>query len=214
LCGDNGAGKSTLISILSGVLEPDEGSILLDGKPVYLTSPLRAQELGIATAFQNLALVEQRDVAANMFLGRELKRWGCVIDRRRMVRESTAVIKRLRVSLPSVTTPVKDLSGGQRQAVAIARAVQRGSRVLLMDEPTAALGVRESRRVIELIGELRAEGQAIVVISHNMEDVFEVADRIVVFRLGRKIADAARSDIHKEDLVSLLVHGVRAREAA
>jgi ABC-type sugar transport system ATPase subunit len=213
LCGDNGAGKSTLVSMLSGVIEPDHGTIEVDGQPTYMTSPLRAQELGIATVYQNLALVEQRDVAANMFLGREPVRLGVVVDRARMVDEATRVIQRLRVGLPSVRTLVRDLSGGQRQAVAVARAMLRGSRMLLMDEPTAALGVRESRRVIELIQEVRSEGQAVVVISHNMEDVFDVADRIVVFRLGRKIADEERAGLQREDLVSLLVHGHRSEEA-
>ncbi|HZV74397.1 MAG TPA: ATP-binding cassette domain-containing protein [Conexibacter sp.] len=209
LCGDNGAGKSTLVSMLAGVQEPDDGTIEIDGRRVFLTSPLRAQEFGIATVFQSLALIEQRDVASNMFLGQEPVRYGLVVDRRRMRREATDVIARLRVGLPSVRTVVRDLSGGQRQAVAVARAVLRGSRILLLDEPTAALGVRESRRVVELIKELRAEGQAVVVISHNMEDVFEVADRIVVFRLGRKVADESRADLARDDLVSLLVHGRR-----
>lgn len=207
VCGDNGAGKSTFISILAGVVEPDDGAIHLAGRRVWMSSPLRAQELGIATVFQDLALVEQRDVAANLFLGREPVRWGVVVDRRRMLKESAEVIDRLKVKLPSARTLVGELSGGQRQAVAVARAILRGSRVLLMDEPTAALGVRESRRVLELIGELRAEGQGIVVVTHNLDSAFEIADRIVVFRLGRKVADREAGALRREQLVSLLVSG-------
>ncbi|HEX7292381.1 MAG TPA: ATP-binding cassette domain-containing protein [Conexibacter sp.] len=207
LIGDNGAGKSTLVSLISGLVQPDAGTIEIDGQEVVLDSPHRAQELGIATVFQNLALVEQRDVAANLFLGRERRRWRFFVDRRRMLRESTETIRRLKVGLPSVRALVGDLSGGQRQAIAIARAIMQGSRIVLMDEPTAALGVREARRVLDLICELRAEGHSVLLISHNMDNVFELADRAAVFRQGRKIAERARTELDREEIVGLIVHG-------
>jgi ABC-type sugar transport system ATPase subunit len=207
LVGDNGAGKSTFVSVLSGVTTPDTGSIAVDGQEVVLSSPQRAHALGISTVFQNLALVEARDVAANLFLGREPRRLGFIVDRRRMVREATETIARLKVSLPSVRALTGQLSGGQRQAVAIARAVMQGGRVIIMDEPTAALGVRESRRVIDLVGELRAEGHTVLLVSHNMENVFELADRVAVFRLGRKIAERRREEFDRQEIVGLIVHG-------
>lgn len=205
--GDNGAGKSTFVSILSGLIPPDEGTLRLDGEPLTLDSPQAAYDRGIATVFQDLALVDQRDVASNLFLGREPRRYGMFVDRRTMQRDAAAVIERMRVSLPSVRTLAGQLSGGQRQAVAIARAVMRGSRVILMDEPTAALGVRESRRVVELMGELRAAGHALLVISHNIESVFEFADRVMVFRLGRKIADLPTAETSRAEVVELIVAG-------
>ncbi len=207
LVGDNGAGKSTLISMLSGTAQPDEGHLEVNGSPVVLESPSRAESFGIATVFQDLALVNQRDVAANLFLGRELCKWGWVLDRRRMIAEAGDLISRLRVNLPNVRTDVGRLSGGQRQAVAIARAVLRGSRVVLLDEPTAALGVRESRRVSEVVVELRATGHAVLLISHNLTNVFELADRIVVLRLGRKVADVSIGETSYEEIVGLIVGG-------
>ncbi|WP_201447060.1 ATP-binding cassette domain-containing protein [Conexibacter woesei] len=205
--GDNGAGKSTFVSILSGVQAPDEGGLRLDGRPIALDSPQAAYDLGIATVFQDLALVDRRDVASNLFLGREPRRFGVVTDRKRMVKEARTVIDRMRVGLPSVHALAGDLSGGQRQAVAIARAVMRGSRVILLDEPTAALGVRESRRVVELMGELRAEGHGVLVISHNIESVLRFSDRIMVFRLGRKIADLVTERTTRQEVVELIVAG-------
>jgi D-xylose transport system ATP-binding protein len=208
LLGDNGAGKSTFVSLISGLVAPDAGTIAIEGKEVRLDSPHRAQELGIATVFQNLALVEQRDVAANLFLGREPRRFRFLIDRGRMVRESTDTIRRLKVGLPSVRALASELSGGQRQAVAIARAIMQGSRIVVMDEPTAALGVREARRVLDLIGELRAEGHAVLLISHNMDNVFELADRAAVFRHGRKIAERSGAELDREEIVGLIISGV------
>jgi D-xylose transport system ATP-binding protein len=205
LVGDNGAGKSTLVSILAGVQQPDSGEIHLDGNRVSIESPKRAQDLGIATVFQDLALVNQRDVAANLFLGREPVRFGVLVDRKRMFREAAAVIARLRVELPSVRAMAGDLSGGQRQAVAVARAIMGGSRVLLMDEPTAALGVRESGRVMDLMRELRTAGHTILLVSHNLESVFSLADRIVVLRLGRMIASSEVEKTTKDEIVGLIV---------
>ncbi len=168
LVGDNGAGKSTLVGILAGMIVADDGEICLRGQPVQIDSPHRAYELGIATVFQDLALVNQRDVANNLFLGREPVRLGFMVDHGRMYRAAATIIKQLRVDIPSVRTAAGDLSGGQRQSVAVARAVMRGSRVLLMDEPTAALGARESGRVFELMRELRASGHAVLLVSHNI----------------------------------------------
>jgi ABC-type sugar transport system ATPase subunit len=208
LVGDNGAGKSTLVSILSGVLHPDVGAIYLDGERVWIDSPGKAHELGIVTVFQDLALVNERDVAANIFLGREPTRFGIVVNRQRMLKDAADIIARLRVGLPNVRTPVSRLSGGQRQAVAVARAIVRGaSRVVMLDEPTAALGVREARQVGELIRGLRAHGCAILLISHNIDSVFDLADRVVVLRLGRKVADHPIAATTRDDIVSLIIRG-------
>jgi ABC-type sugar transport system ATPase subunit len=208
LAGDNGAGKSTLVAILSGLVRPDAGDIHVAGQRVALTSPAKAHQLGIVTVFQDLALVNERDVAANIFMGRELTRFGLVIDRSRMINESRQLIRRLQVGLPDVRTPVKLLSGGQRQAVAVARSIVRGeARVVIMDEPTAALGVREAATVTELIRALRAEGRTILLVSHNIESVFGLADRVVVLRLGRRVADLKIAETTYEEVVGLIVRG-------
>jgi D-xylose transport system ATP-binding protein len=207
LVGDNGAGKSTLVGILAGMVVADGGEIRLNGEPVQIDSPRRAYELGIATVFQDLALVNQRDVANNLFLGREPVRLGFVVDHARMYREASAVINRLRVGLPSVRAVAGDLSGGQRQSIAVARAVMRGSRILLMDEPTAALGARESARVFQLIRELRTSGHAILLVSHNIENVFNLADRVIVMRLGKKISERNISETSRGEIVALIVGG-------
>jgi ABC-type sugar transport system ATPase subunit len=207
LVGDNGAGKSTLVKILSGVLLPDEGEILVDGRAARIDSPQRAMHLGISTVFQDLALVNERDVAHNMFLGREPCRFGFFVDRPRMRREARQTISALRVGLPSVRTRVGKLSGGQRQAIAVARAWQQGGLITLLDEPTAALGVREAAKVMDLMVTLRAEGHALLLISHNLESVFELADRIVVLRHGRKIADLPAAETSRHNIISLLTSG-------
>jgi ABC-type sugar transport system ATPase subunit len=205
LVGDNGAGKSTLISILSGVNQPDEGVIRLNGEQIRLENPRRAQASGIATVFQTLALVDRRDVAANLFLGREPRRWGVLVDRRQMHREAARVIAELGVGLPSVRAEAGDLSGGQRQAVAVARAVLQGGRFMLFDEPTAALGVREGRQVLELIRTLRAQGHGVLLVSHNIVSVFDVSDRIVVMRHGRVVATVRTADTTHDEIVALIV---------
>ena len=195
LVGDNGAGKSTLISIISGVARPDSGEIRLDGKPWSEGGVRTIREAGIETVFQNLALVPTLSIAENMFLGRELHGPGRLaaavrrIDKRRMRREVEGAFTRLGLRMPPVTSKAGALSGGQRQAVAVARAVLWGSRVVIMDEPAAALGVQQTEAVLALIGRLKAEGVATLLVSHNMEHVLRVADRVAVFRLGRKIAD-------------------------
>jgi D-xylose transport system ATP-binding protein len=209
LVGDNGAGKSVFVSILSGVRRPDEGQLYIDGEAVTLSTPAVAHRYGIVTVFQDLALVNERDVAANIFLGRELTRFrGLVVDRPQMLRDARAIIRRLQVGLPDVRTPVKSLSGGQRQAVAVARAIVRGrARMVIMDEPTAALGVRESGKVNDLIRALKSEGRTVLLISHNVEHVFNLADRVVVFRLGHCIADLRISETTHDEVVGLIVRG-------
>ncbi len=206
LVGDNGAGKSTLIKIIAGAYQPDAGTIRVNGSLVSIRNPRDAMAQGIATVYQNLALVDQRDVAANVFLGRELVR-GLVLDRSRMLQESAQVLEDLRIDIPSAQTPVGLLSGGQRQAVAIARAVhqERGTRLVIMDEPVAALGIEESRKVLRLITRLKDQGRAVIVISHNLEHVFSVADRIVVLRRGRLVGIRRREETTADEIVRFIV---------
>jgi D-xylose transport system ATP-binding protein len=183
LVGDNGAGKSTLVKVLSGVHRPDSGELFFDGKPVTIHSPHAALELGIATVFQDLALCENLDVVANLFLGRELG--SSRLNEVQMEMRSWELLGELSARIPSVRTPVASLSGGQRQTVAIARSLLVNPRLIILDEPTAALGVAQTAEVLNLIERVRARGLAVIMVSHNMEDVRAVADRIVVLRLGR-----------------------------
>ncbi len=193
--GDNGAGKSSLIKAISGAVTPDEGEIRLDGELVSFKSPMEARKAGIETVYQNLALSPALSIADNMFLGRELRKPGFLGDWLRML-DRPAMEKRAReklselglMTIQNIGQAVETLSGGQRQGVAVARAAAFGSRVVIMDEPTAALGVKESRRVLELILDVKKRGLPIVLISHNMPHVFEVADRIHIHRLGRRLA--------------------------
>lgn len=205
IVGDNGAGKSTLTKILSGVYQPDRGEILVGGRQVRISNPHQARELGIATVFQNLALVDSRDVAANLFLGREPTRWRFFVDRRRMLTDAQRVVSELRVHMPSMTVDVGQLSGGQRQSLAIGRAISQQGRVILMDEPTAALGVRESRKVLDLIRHLKSTGVGVVVISHNLRHVFTVADRILVMRRGRVAGLREQQATTPDEIVRLIV---------
>lgn len=207
LVGDNGAGKSTLVKILSGVHGADDGEIKVNGKSTRIDSPQKAMQLGISTVFQDLALVNERDVAHNMFLGREPTRFWFFVDRGRMRREARQTISALRVGLPSVRSRVGALSGGQRQAIAVARAWQQGGQITLLDEPTAALGVREAAKVKDLMVTLRSDGHALLLISHNLESVFELADRIIVLRHGTKIADLGTAETSKYNIISLLTSG-------
>lgn len=203
--GDNGAGKSTLTKILSGVHQPDRGEVLIEGQAVRISNPQRARELGIATVFQNLALVDVRDVAANLFMGREPTRWRFFVDRRKMLQDAQTVIADLRVNIPSLTAEVGQLSGGQRQSIAIGRATSQKSRIIIMDEPTAALGVKESRKVLDLIVRLKSTGNGVVIISHNMRHVFSVADRIAVLRRGRLVGVRAKSETTPDEIVKMIV---------
>lgn len=204
LVGDNGAGKSTLMKILCGAYHPDQGEIFIDGQKVTIRSPHDAIAHGIAVVYQDLALVNHRDVACNVFLGREPTK-ALMVDKARMVKESRQVLQRLKINIPSVYTNVGLLSGGQRQAVAIARAVQQGGRLIFMDEPTAALGVQEQAKVLKLIDDLKAEGTAVVVVSHNLQHVFHVADRIVVMRGGRYAGERVKAKTNTEEIVAMIV---------
>jgi fructose transport system ATP-binding protein len=192
--GDNGAGKSTLIKAVSGAITIDEGRIELDGNPVHFRSPMEARDVGIETVYQTLALSPALSIADNMFLGREIRRpgimgsWFRSTDRRAMERRAREMLSELGLAtIQNIGQAVETLSGGQRQGVAVARAAAFGSKVVIMDEPTAALGVKESRRVLELILDVKRRGLPIVLISHNMPHVFEVADRIHIHRLGRRL---------------------------
>ncbi len=205
IVGDNGAGKSTLTKILSGVYQPDRGEIQVNGHAVRISNPHEARELGIATVFQNLALVDSRDVAANLFLGREPTRWKFFVDRKKMIADAQRVVAELRVNMPSMTVDVGQLSGGQRQTLAIGRATAQQGRIILMDEPTAALGVREARKVLDLIRHLKSTGTGLVVISHNLRHVFSVADRILVLRRGRVAGVRDKAATTPDDIVRLIV---------
>ena len=219
LIGDNGAGKSTLVKVLSGAVRPDGGRIELAGKPVELSSPLAAQRLGIETVYQDLALAYDLDAAANLHLGRELVRpaplgWLGVLDKAAMRTHAREAFDDLRITLPDVTVPVGILSGGQRQCVAVARAVAFATKVVFMDEPTAALGVAQREQVLDLIRRVRDNGVAVVLISHNMPEVLAVADRVEVLRLGARVArfEAAQTSI--EELVSAMTGGLTMDDAA
>lgn len=193
LVGDNGAGKSTLIKTIAGVYRPDEGQYIFDGREVTVNTPRDATSLGIETVYQDLALCDNLDVVANLYLGRERVRWlvpGLIqsVDEVTMEHEALRVIQELHVRIPSIRAQIATLSGGQRQSVAVARAVMWNSRVVLLDEPTAALGVEQTRQVKDLILRLRERGLGVVVISHNLVDVFDISDRIIVLRLGQRVA--------------------------
>jgi D-xylose transport system ATP-binding protein len=188
LVGDNGAGKSTLVKTIAGVGPADDGQIFVEGKPVAINSPQVASHLGIETVYQDLALCDNLDVVSNLFLGREIRNQFGFLEEIKMEKQGLAVLRSLDVKLPSARALVSALSGGQRQSIAVAKAILRKAKVVLLDEPTAALGVAQTRQVLNLIKRLREQGIGVVVISHNMVDVFEVADRIIVMRLGRRVA--------------------------
>lgn len=210
LAGDNGAGKSTLIKILSGVYRADAGELRFEGRPLQLRDPQDARAQGIETIYQDLALADNLDVGSNIFLGREpvRRKLGVLtIDRARMAQVAREVLERLDIVIPprKLAGPVKMLSGGQRQAIAIGRAIYWNARVLIMDEPTAALGVPEQRKVMSLIGALKAQGVAVILISHNLHDIFAVADRIVVLRRGEVAGERRVADTHGDEIVHLMV---------
>ena len=208
LVGDNGAGKSTLVKILAGVYRKDSGTILYEGSPAEIRGPGDAQRIGIATVYQDLALVDVRSVAANIYLNLEPVHGRIFIDFPKLYAQTCAVLATLKIDLPSVQVNVGELSGGQRQAVAIARALARGQRIFLLDEPTAALGVEQQAEVAKLILHLKAEGRAVLVISHNLEHVFGVADRIQVLRQGRCVGTRLREETSREEVVGLITGAI------
>jgi D-xylose transport system ATP-binding protein len=217
LLGDNGAGKSTLIKCIAGTHVPDGGEILLGGVPQHFRTPIDATRAGIETVYQDLALCDNLDVVANLFLGREEGHTlvpGAVrtLDEEAMEQRSTEALATLRINIPSVRNQVAQLSGGQRQSIAVAKAVLWSPQVVILDEPTAALGVAQTRQVLDLILRLRERGLAVIVITHNMVDVFEVADRASVMRLGRRVANFLIKDTTPEDVVAAIT-GARTFEA-
>lgn len=203
IVGDNGAGKSTLMSVLIGLLKPDEGVIAVHGRPHQFNSPSDAVAAGISAVTQNLALVEVLDVATNMFIGQIPRRRG-LVDRRRMETETRRFLDGVKATVPDVTTPIGMLSGGQRQMVAIARALRAGAELVVMDEPTAALGVRETAQVTELILRLREQGTSVVVVTHDMDLVFQVADRVQVMRRGRRAGVLDINSTSRADVVGMI----------
>jgi fructose transport system ATP-binding protein len=226
--GDNGAGKSSLIKAMSGAVVPDHGEIRLNGEPIHFKSPHDAQAAGIETVYQTLAMSPALSIADNMFMGREIRRKGFLgdwpgimgtvfrrLDLARMQREAREALNSLGLmTIQNINQAVETLSGGQRQGVAVARAAAFGSRVIIMDEPTAALGVKESRRVLELIRDVKKRGMPIVLISHNMPHVFEVADRIHIHRLGKRIAVVDPQAISMSDAVAIMTGAMAPPEAA
>jgi simple sugar transport system ATP-binding protein len=209
IVGDNGAGKTTLIKIISGVHQADGGDLLLDGRLVTIANPREARAMGIETVYQDLALADHLDAAGNLFLGREQLRpsplsWFGFLDKKAMRRRAEEEMRRLKIGIQSVEEPVLRLSGGQRQAVAVARAIAWGHRIVIMDEPTAALGVRESGMVLELIKTVRSQGLTVTMISHNLPEVFAVADRITVLRHGRTIMTLETSQTTLDAVVGMM----------
>ena len=206
LVGDNGAGKSTLSKIMSGAYLPDEGQIVLEGRPVMLSGPAEARARRIEMVYQDLSLCDTVDVAGNLFLGRELCRRG-FLDQKRMLHEGRRMLDALQIRIPSLTAKVAQLSGGQRQSIAIARAASFSPRVLLLDEPTSALAVAEVEAVLGLIRRVKAQGVAVVLITHRLQDLFRVCDRIAFMYEGTKVAERLAAETNLEDVVRLIVGG-------
>lgn len=218
MIGDNGAGKSTLVKVIAGVQPPDEGELYFDGKPVTLHDPTDAQALGIETVYQDLALAPDLDPAANLFLGREIVKPGLLgklgfLDTKAMTTKTLAAFSNLGAGVQSATAPVATMSGGQRQSIAVSRAATWADRLVIMDEPTAALGVVQSRAVLDLVRRVRDQGIAVIIISHNMPEVLSVSDRVEVLRLGRRVARFTTADTDMEALVGAMT-GARVQEDA
>ena len=204
LVGDNGAGKSTLIKVISGVEPADDGEIFVEEQPVKIATPQAATRLGIQTVYQDLALCDNLDVVSNLFLGREEHSPVSILNENDMERQGVQVLRTLDVKLPSVRAIVKSLSGGQRQSIAVAKSILRNAKIVLLDEPTAALGVAQTRQVLQLIHRMREQGLAVVVISHNLADVFEVVDRVIVLRLGKRVGTFDVKNTTPEQVVSAI----------
>ncbi len=216
LVGDNAAGKSTLVKILSGAVQMDEGSTTFEGRPVQIRSPRDAKDLGIETVYQDLALADNLDVPSNLFLGRELMRrgpGGWFLDLGRMEGEARGLLQRLKIDLRNLRQRVRDMSGGQRQCVAIARSVYFNARLVILDEPTAALGVQETRQIMALVAEMRGQGHAVVMISHNLNHVFDLCDRITVLKTGRVAGTRRIAETTREEIVRLILTGGAISEA-
>jgi len=209
LVGDNGAGKSTLVKILSGDLEPSSGQVLIEGEEVHFRHPRDAKKRQIETIYQDLALCENLDIMENVFLGHESYRNPLLrlLDRRRMYRETSQLLEELAIRVPSTRELVMNLSGGQRQATALARVAKAGARLIILDEPTAALGVNETRNLLDLVLRFKAQGKTIIIISHEMRDVFEVTDRIIVLKRGELIADKLTAATDPDEIVRYLIRG-------
>ena len=209
LLGDNGAGKSTLIKIVSGVYHADEGSVFFMDREVKITNPMDALALGIETIYQDLALAENLNVYSNIFLGREKMRkllgMFNVLDHDYMLSESRSVLQRLEIEIPSLRNKISMLSGGQRQAVAISRSLYWDAKFLIMDEPTAALGIAEQKKVLDLVNRLKDQGIGIIIISHQLHDIFSVADRLVIMRRGVKVGERVTKETSHNEIVSLIV---------
>ena len=218
--GDNGAGKSTMVKVLCGAVVPDEGQVLLDGVPVHFSSPMDPRKRGIETVYQDLAVAPALDIATNLFLGREVRcrgilgSWFRLLDKRRMKSEAQKEMAELKFRLPSIDSAVEDLSGGQRQGVAVARSAIFARRLVIMDEPTAALGVRESGEVLNLIRTIRDRGLPVLLISHNMPHVFELADRIHIMRLGRRVALTTPNEHSMGEVVAIMTGAMPGNEPA
>jgi fructose transport system ATP-binding protein len=218
--GDNGAGKSTMVKVLCGAVVPDEGQVLLDGVPVHFSSPMDPRKRGIETVYQDLAVAPALDIATNLFLGREVRcrgilgSWFRLLDKRRMKNEAQKEMAELKFRLPSIESAVEDLSGGQRQGVAVARSAIFARRLVIMDEPTAALGVRESGEVLNLIRTIRDRGLPVLLISHNMPHVFELADRIHIMRLGRRVALTTPKEHSMGEVVAIMTGAMPGNEPA
>ena len=210
LIGDNGAGKSTLIKIISGIYQRDSGEVLYKGEKVEINEPKDAVEkAGVSTVYQDLSLVEVQDVGVNIYLNMEPTFFGIFINYKKLYKNAENLIKDLKIDLPSVRVNVADLSGGQRQGVAIARALARGREIFILDEPTAALGVEQQANVNKLILKLKEDKKTVLLISHNLEHVFEVADRLVILRRGEKVGERVKESTNKEEVVGLITGAVK-----
>lgn len=216
--GDNGAGKSTFVRQITAVEQRTSGEVLFDGQPVSFTGPLEAREAGIETVFQNLALADDLDVPSNLYLGREIIRWNLgpfsVLDRRAMREATRRALEQTGVKIPDITNTIRNMSGGQRQCVAIARAAAFASKLIIMDEPTAALGVQETAQVEHIIRALKERGVPLILISHNLRQVFDLVDRIIVFRRGRIVASLNKDETDGNDIVSYITGVKGASDAA